>query len=109
MERGFFDGFEAHRGRFRTALGEVLDRPGVAAGFAGRQSFWQVLFADRDPIDEMDVLASDSKRPKALDLALLANGVYVLPNVWRFFSAAHDDRELEDTLEVLDAACDAVA
>ena len=109
MEPCFYDHFEAHCGRFRTALCEVLERPGIAARIAGRQSFWQVLFADRDPIDQMDVLARDRKRSVALDLALLANGVYVLPNVRRFFAAAHDDRDLEDTLEVLDAACRAVA
>ena len=53
----------------------------------------------------MDLLASDMERSKALDLALLREGVYVLPNTRRFVSAVHDDADFEITLEALDKAC----
>ena len=53
----------------------------------------------------MDVLASDLKRSSALDHGLLRNGVYVLPNVRRFFSAAHTDADLELTVHALQQSC----
>ncbi len=57
----------------------------------------------------MDVLASDQNCSGALGRELLRNGVYVLPNVRRFFSAAHTDADLEQSLAALETACEAVA
>lgn len=108
-EPGFYDRFHAHCDRFRTAFQEVIDAAGLPARVTGNYSFWQFLFADKDPASQLDILASDQNRAKALDLALLRNGVYVLPNVRRFFSAAHDERDLEDTLTALRKACATVS
>jgi len=107
-EPGFYNDFHARCDHFRQTFQGVLDDAGLPARVAGRYSFWQFLFADKEPVNQLDVLASDQTRAKALDLALLRNGVYVLPNVRRFFSAAHDERDLEDTLTALRKACDAV-
>jgi hypothetical protein len=35
----------------------------------------------------------------------MKRGLYALPGVRRFFSTAHGEAELEDTLRVLDEAC----
>ena len=67
------------------------------------------IFADKEPANQMDVLASDQRRSGALDLELLRNGVYVLPNVRRFFSAAHTDADLEQSVAALEKACETVA
>ena len=104
---GFYDDFEAHCTRFRTAFQDVLDSNEMGARIAGQQSFWQILFAAREPENQMDVLESDLARSKALDLSLLANGIYVLPNVRRFFSSVHEQADLERTLDALDTACKA--
>ena len=56
-----------------------------------------------------DVMNSDRAASRALDIALLKNGIYVLPNVRRFVSAAHGTQEFEETLKALDAACRAVS
>ena len=107
-EPDFYERYHALCDRFRAALQGVLDEAGLPARVTGRYSFWQFLFADQDPANQLDVLASDQNRSKDLDLAFLRNGVYVLPNVRRFFSAAHDDKDLEDTLTALREACKAV-
>ena len=108
-EPGFYPRYHAECDRFRAAIQAVLDDHGLPARVAGQASFWQILFTDREPGNQMDVLGSDMDRSRRLDLALLANGVFVLPNVRRFFSAAHDQRDLDDTLAALDVACAAVA
>ena len=83
----------------------MLNRHGVPAIVAGQASFWQFIFAGKEPLNQMDVLASDMKGSAALDTALLRHGVYVLPNVRRFFSAAHDDADLDHSVSALEKAC----
>ena len=107
QEPGFYDDFHARADRFRKAFGKVLVSHSVPAMIAGRASFWQILFADTEPANQMDVLATDMKRSAAFDVELLRNGVYVLPNVRRFFSAAHTDADLDMALDAFDAACKA--
>ena len=108
-EPGFYDRFHAKADQFRTAFSDVLATHDLPAIVPGQASFWQVMFADKEPANQMDVLASDQKRSAAFDLELLRNGVYVLPNVRRFFSAAHTDADLEQSVAAFEAACAAVA
>ncbi len=108
-EPGFHDALNRRAETFYQQIQSVLDRHRLPARVTGRASFWQLLFADRDPRNQMDVLASDLERSKALDLALLAGGCYILPNVRRFVSAVHDQTDFTDTLAILDTACAAVA
>ncbi len=106
---GFYNRFEAQCDHFRMALQSVPQRYGLPVRVTGQGSFWQFLFADQDPKNQMDVLASDMARSAALDTELLRNGVYVLPNVRRFFSAAHSAQDLEETVAALDTACRSIA
>lgn len=108
QQPGFYETFHARADRFRAAFQSVLASRGLPAMVAGEASFWQFLFAEREPANQMDVLATDLPRSGALDLELLRNGVYVLPNVRRFFSAAHTDADLEVSLRALEAAGDAI-
>ncbi len=107
QEPDFYQNFHTRADRFRAAFVDVLARQGLPALVAGQASFWQLLFTDAPPVNQMDVLASDQSRSSALDLSLLRNGVYVLPNVRRFFSAAHTEEDLEVTLSALETACKA--
>jgi len=107
-EPGFHDALNARAEAFYREMQAVLDRHRLPARVTGRASFWQLLFAGADPRNQIDVLASDLERAKALDLALLERGVYVLPNVRRFVSAVHGDEDFAVTLEALDAACASV-
>ena len=108
QEPGFYDAFHAKADNFRSAFSEVLARHGVPAIIAGQASFWQFIGADKEPLNQMDVLASNMKLAGDLDHGMLRNGVYVLPGVRRFFSAAHTDEDLEHSVDALDKACAAV-
>ncbi len=105
QEKDFYDHFHGKADRFRKAFCDVLARHSLNAIVAGQASFWQFLFTENEPANQMDVLASDMQRSATLDGELLRNGVYVLPNVRRFFSAAHTDADLEVSLDALNAAC----
>ncbi len=84
---------------------KVLDRHRVPAIATGRCSLWQILFAERAPVSHADVMYSDLAAARALDLAQMKQGLYVLPNVRRFVSCVHTDQDFEDTIAALDAAC----
>ena len=105
MEPDFYSHFNAQCDRSRAALQTVLDRHRIPAKVSGQSSFWQFLFTDNEPANQMEVLAADPDSSKRLDLELLRRNIYVLPNVRRFFSAAHTDQDLSQTVEALDAAC----
>jgi len=87
------------------ACQEVLDKNKVPAIAAGKASFWQFLFMKEPPANHADVMNSDQARSRALDLAQMHEGLYVLPNVRRFVSAVHTGQDIEDTVRALDAAC----
>ena len=108
-EPGFYDRLHADAEAFGAECQAVLDRHGLPAIVTGKASLWQILFADRDPVNHGDIIESDRASSRALDLALLKNGIYVLPNVRRFVSAAHGQEDFEETLKALDAACRAVS
>lgn len=110
LERpGFYEALNAKSDRLTRALQEVLDRNGLPAIAAGRNSFWQLLFMNAEPANQADIMASDTERMKRLDLALLPGRIYVLPGVRRFVSAVNDEEDLAWTVGALDAACKAVA
>ena len=93
----------------KSTVHAVLDRHGLPAIAAGRNSFWQLLFLEREPENQVDIMKSDVERMKRLDLALLRGKVYVLPGVRRFVSAVNGPEDLDWTLDALDTACRAVA
>ena len=108
-EPGFYARLHAEAEAFNADCQAVLDRHRLPALVTGKASLWQFLFADRHPVSHADVMNSDRAASRALDIALLKNGIYVLPNVRRFVSAAHGTQEFEETLKALDAACRAVS
>lgn len=89
----------------RKACQKVFNRLNVPALAVGEASFWQILFLNKPPRNYADVMNSDMKRSKELDLELIRQGLYVLPNTRRFVSTVHTQQDLEDTVRALDAAC----
>ncbi len=87
---------------------QVLDHHGLPALAIGEASLWQIMFIDRAPASHADVMNSDGARTRALDIAQMKQGLFVLPGVRRFVSAVHTGQEFEDTVKALDAACRAV-
>jgi glutamate-1-semialdehyde 2,1-aminomutase len=107
-EDGFYDGLRAKSERLKTLLQEVLDRRGVPALCAGRDSFWQILFMAREPRNQIDILAGDSARMRKLDLELIRRGISILPGTRRFVASVNTEEDFAVTAEALDGACRAL-
>jgi glutamate-1-semialdehyde 2,1-aminomutase len=88
-----------------AACEEVLDRHGLSALAENSGSLWQILFMKSPPRTQADMMAGDTAAMRRLDTECMKRGLYALPGVRRFFSTAHGEAELEDTLRVLDEAC----
>ena len=86
----------------------MLDRHRLPALAIGEGALWQIMFTDKVPQNHADVMHSDGAATRALDLAQMKQGLYVLPGVRRFVSLVHTDKEFEETVTALDAACRAV-
>ena len=83
----------------------VLDRHQLPAIAQHTGSLWQILFTDKTPRNQADILSSDQASMRRLDSLLMKQGQYVLPGVRRFVSTVHTGRDMEDTIKGLDAAC----
>ena len=84
---------------------KVLDRHHIPAIVQNTGSLWQILFMDKTPKNQADLLASDQISMRKLDSLLMLQGQYILPGVRRFVSTAHTEQDLEDSLRGLDMAC----
>jgi glutamate-1-semialdehyde 2,1-aminomutase len=84
---------------------KLLDQHGIPAIAQNTGSLWQILFMDKTPRNQADMLASDQVSMRKLDTLLMKQGQYVLPGVRRFVSAVHTTQDLEDSLRGLDTAC----
>ena len=104
-EPGTHERLNARSDELRRGLQAVLDRRGMEALVIGDGSLWQILFTDKTPTNHAEYLRADLERTKALDQALLRNGVLVMPLIRRLVSTAHDDDDFEATFRALDAAC----
>jgi glutamate-1-semialdehyde aminotransferase len=83
----------------------VLDQHGIPAIAENTGSLWQILFMDKTPRNQADILAGDQAAMRKLDTLLMKQGQYVLPGVRRFVSTVHSAQDLEETLRGLDTAC----
>ena len=84
---------------------KVLNQHDIPAIAEHTGSLWQILFMDKTPRNQADVLASDQASMRKLDSLLMKQGQYVLPGVRRFVSTVHSAQDLEDSLRGLDTAC----
>ena len=101
----FYKDLHALANDVSTACQKILDKNRVPAMATGKASFWQILFLDKTPLSHADIMNSDLASSRALDLAQMHEGLYVLPNVRRFVSAVHTGEDIEETVRALDAAC----
>ncbi len=77
---------------------KILDQHAIPAIAEHTGSLWQILFMDRTPRNQADVLASDQAAMRRLDTLLMKRGQYVLPGVRRFVSTVHTELDLEESL-----------
>ncbi len=106
---GFYDRLHSRSHDLTEAFQQVLDRHNLPALVIGGKSLWQIVFMDRQPVNHAEFVTADLGRGRALDIAMLKNGLYVMPGMRRFVSAVHTDADFEDTVKAFDSACRAVA
>jgi glutamate-1-semialdehyde 2,1-aminomutase len=104
-EPGVYERTFAMAERLRQGLQEVFDRRRLPVVVFGDGPMWHFLFADKAPQTYRDILRSDLKKLKLLESAMIRRGLFVLPNNRRFISIKHDDNDLRQTFEAVDAAC----
>jgi glutamate-1-semialdehyde 2,1-aminomutase len=102
---GTYDRLNAYADGACSECQKVLDRHGLRAVAENTGSLWQILFTARRPESQADIMAADATAMRRLDSECMKRGIYGLPGVRRFFSTAHGESELQDTLRILDAAC----
>lgn len=107
-EPGTYERLNAYADQVCGECQKVLERHGLPAIAENTGSLWQILFMDKRPESQADILAGDGAAMRRLDSACMKRGIYALPGVRRFFSTAHGERELEDSLRILDEACRAM-
>ncbi|MDC0033538.1 aminotransferase class III-fold pyridoxal phosphate-dependent enzyme [Alphaproteobacteria bacterium] len=102
---GFYDRLHGRAADLQTACQNILDSHNLPALAIGRASLWQVVFMKKEPENFADFIQADMASTRDLDLALMKNGLYVLPGVRRFVSAVHTDEDFDNTTRALDVAC----
>ena len=104
-QAGVYDRLNGFADELCRETQKVLDRHDIPAIAQNTGSLWQILFMDKTPRNQADILASDQAAMRRLDTLLMKQGQYVLPGVRRFVSAVHSETDLDETLRGLDAAC----
>ena len=89
--------------RLREGLRELLTRKGYAIALNGAGPVFQLSFQSTVPRTYRETLAADSKLYSDFALALLDEGVLVLPDGRWYLSAAHTSGEIDRTLEIVSA------
>jgi glutamate-1-semialdehyde 2,1-aminomutase len=103
--RDFYKDLHERSQQLRSESQKILDRHGIDGIVAGEGSLWQILFRKTQPRNYADLLSSNMDRVKKWDSFALKSGIYVLPGVRRFVSAAITEEDVEKFCEVLDATC----
>jgi glutamate-1-semialdehyde 2,1-aminomutase len=101
----FYKDLHKRSQQLRAESQKILDRHGIEGIVAGEASLWQILFRKTQPRNYADLLSSNMDRVKKWDSFALKNGIYALPGVRRFVSAAITEEDVEKFCEVLDATC----
>jgi glutamate-1-semialdehyde 2,1-aminomutase len=98
-EPGVYERVFAQAEKLREGLQKVFDDERMGIRVIGEGPMWHMLFTDKVPVNWRDVLSADSKKLAAMEVELIRNGLFVLPQNRRFISIRHTDDDLEATFE----------
>jgi glutamate-1-semialdehyde 2,1-aminomutase len=96
---GIYSRLEATGERLRLGLERILRARDLPAVTNGRGPVFQVSFCGGRPHTYRDTLAADRKLYSDFALALLDEGILVLPDGRWYLSTAHTDADVDATLE----------
>ena len=107
---GVYEGLRKIGGRLRKGIEESGRRHGFPAQALGEDAVFGVRFIDGPkPKTWMDLQTHDRALGLKWGMELLRRGLLVNPNEKFYISIAHSDEDVDQTLEVCDAAFAAVA
>jgi glutamate-1-semialdehyde 2,1-aminomutase len=97
-----YEALERTGARLRDGLRRLLAERGEPAVVMGDDAgVWHVLFGlDTSPTTTAAAAAADAARLKRFHLALIEAGAFVLPGLRSYLSTAHDDDDVDRTLEM---------
>ena len=90
--------------RLRTGIEQALAAAGVTAVTSGGGPIFQVSFMPAAATTYRELLAADTALYADLVLALLDEGILVLPDGRWYVSAAHTDEDIDVTLQAMEKA-----
>ena len=104
-----YPALDARAEALETHLRTAATRQGVALTVSRIGSAIQVFLGAEDIARFADLPRADFEATKRFAAALLLAGVQIIPRGLLYLSAAHSDRDIEDTEAVIDSALAAVA
>jgi glutamate-1-semialdehyde 2,1-aminomutase len=87
--------------RLRDGMASMLRAQDHELHVAGEGPVFHLSFAERQPRNYRDLLASDRQKYCNFTLALLDEGVLTLPDGRWYLSTAHTDEDIDWTLEAV--------
>ena len=107
---GTYDRLRAIGSRLRTGLEESGRRHGFPARALGEDAVFGVRFIENDTITSWaDLLDHDRALGLRWAFECIKRGILLVPNEKFYISIAHDDRDIDRTLDICDAAFKACA
>ncbi len=103
-----YKGMEARGTRLMQGLAERAAKHGVPVHVTGVPTMFQTMFIGAQPANWRESSLMDREKALAMHAALQERGVRVNQRCSWFFSAAHDDQAIEETLAAADGAFRAI-
>jgi glutamate-1-semialdehyde 2,1-aminomutase len=95
----------ARADRLREGIGAALQKAALPVALSGDGPVFQISFMEKPARNYRDMLAAQTAIYSDFAVALLNRGVLVLPDGRWYVSAAHSDRDIDRTLEVVRSVC----
>ena len=100
-----YGSLRARADRLREGIGAALKKTGLPVTISGDGAVFQVSFMDEPAQNYRETLRAQSGLYGDFALALLDNGVLVLPDGRWYVSAVHTDEDIDRTLEAVHSVC----
>ena len=109
-QQGVYEHFHRIGSRLRNGMVAAGQRHGFSVQAPGEDAVWGVRFTDREPLRTwMDLTTADKDLGWRWAIELMKRGLLVNPNEKFYISTAHTDADVEQTLDIVDAAFAALA
>ena len=103
---GVIEDMHARAAALKEGLRDLVRRRGLEAQVVGFGPLWDVAFSPRPIFDRRSAARADAARHLRFHLGLIRHGVMVRAGGRSYFSTAHREGEIEETLRAAERALD---